>query len=238
MKSSAKFWTVALTCLCASTIATGAYATVILSPTAATASSETSGGYGIGNTINQSGLSAGFTSGVTNFDTYLAGNPTHTTTAAGNEWFSAYGVTSATVTYDLGTAWAIDRLALWNEESAGIGMFNVFVSLDGVTFTQVGFNLAPFDNPLTDYPAQVFGLGLHTARYVRMDVSGCPQPDPGGYDSCAIGEVAFSAASATSVPEPGSLAIFGAGLAGFAGLIFFDKRRRTLGRLRDSTATG
>lgn len=229
MNTIATICAAGLACLCASTIATSAHATVILSPTAATASSDSGPAYAIGNTINQSGLSAGFTSGVTDFDTYLAGNPMHSLNAD-TEWFGAYGTTSATVTYDLGSAWAIDRLALWNEESSGIGMFDLFVSLDGVAFTQIANDLTPFDNPLADYPAEVFGLGLHTARYVRMDLSGCPQLDPGSYPSCAIGEVAFSAARATSVPEPGSLGLFGTALAGFAGLLFFDRRRRTVGR--------
>ena len=40
---------------------------------------------------------------------------------AGFEWFSNSGTTAAVVTYDLGAVITIDRLALWNEESSGIG---------------------------------------------------------------------------------------------------------------------
>src|SRR5690349_11550712 len=43
-------------------------------------------------TIDHSGLSSNFISGVTNFNTYIGTNPTHTTSFSGNEWFSPIGV--------------------------------------------------------------------------------------------------------------------------------------------------
>jgi hypothetical protein len=50
--------------------------------------SQTNNSYAIENTINQSGLSLGYESGVTDFDSYLASKPEHTSNAKGNEWFS------------------------------------------------------------------------------------------------------------------------------------------------------
>lgn len=158
------------------------------------------GGPGFGllrDTFSQSGLTAGFTSGVTSFDAYLATTPRHTMIFGGFEWFSNAGTTGATVTYDLGAVIAIDRLALWNEESSGIGTLNLFSSTDGVTFTPLASNLHPTDHAITNpidsppYPADVFGFASTNARFVRFVITDSPQPNPGSFPAAAIGEVAF-----------------------------------------------
>jgi hypothetical protein len=87
-----------------------------------------SGGPGFGTlteTLNQAGLALGYTSGATDFDTYLASNPVHTAVFAGFEWFSNVGSKTASVTYNLGSANSISAVALWNEESAGIGVLDL-----------------------------------------------------------------------------------------------------------------
>jgi hypothetical protein len=148
--------------------AINAQASTIISPVAATASSEfgfANNAYDIGNTSDQSGLSAGFASGASDFDTYLAGNPTHTYIADDNEWFTDTGVASATVNYDLGSVYSIDRLALWNDEYSGISFLDISISLDNINFTTVASGLVPVDNPLyQDYGAEVFGFGTQSAR--------------------------------------------------------------------------
>lgn len=184
------------------------------------------GGPGFGNiadTFNQNGLSTKYTANVTDFDAYIASNPRHTLLFSDAEWFSNLETKSAVVTYDLGANRGFDRFALWNEESSGIGLLNLLVSVDGLNFATVLSGIAPFDNPLLDYGPEVFSFGTVFGRYVRLEMSNCPQPDPGAFAACAIGEIGFRAAD-VGVPEPGTLALLGLGLVGVG---IGRKRRRT-----------
>ena len=180
-------------------------------------------GFGlISETFDQSGLSAGYTSGVTDFDDFLAGDPTHTSMYSGYEWFSNEFETTGRVTYDLGQEYLVSRLALWNEESSGIGVLNLSYSVNGTDFFALASNLVPSDNIALDaqgqsmenplppfYLADVFPFAPTNARYIRFDMSQCAQGND-DFEACAIGEVAFDAAA---VPEPATIALVGGGLA-------------------------
>lgn len=209
---------------------TSAQAQQIVTPVSAVASSTNGPDYTITNTINQSGLFTGYTPGVTNFDTYVAGNPLHATNAL-TEWYTEYDVNSAVVTYDFGAATGTDRLALWNEESVGMGSFILSGSLDNITYTTLG-TFMPVNNPDTPgsfYGPQLFSYTATNARYLRFDISGCPQS--GNLVACAIGEVAFrsAATSPDGVPEPATWAML---LLGFGGVGYSIRRRPAVGAHR------
>lgn len=199
----------------------------IVAPVAATINSGGPGDGSINDTFNQNGLLTTYTSGVTNFDTYIAGNPQHDFVFSGHEWFSNNGTTSASVTYDMGALMGLDEVALWNEDISGIGILDIYGSTDNLIFGLIA-SYSPLDSPVNqNYGPQVHPLNtaLGAIQYLRFDMSNCPQPDSLTYPACAIGEVAFrtSDAAVPGVPEPSSWALM---LLGFGAIGFSIRRSR------------
>jgi len=192
-------------------------ATVILSPTAISQNTlgDRSPGVDIGNVIDQSGLSSAFTSGVTDFDAYLGGNPTHSFVAQDNEWFAPDGEFLGNIDFDLGAVYDVDRVAIWNEDATGVSRFELITSLDSAFAASTSFGFFSLtNNPRdADYLADVISLGaVSSARYVRMNLVGFYPDEQNVADQASLGEVAFSVAAANDVPEPASLVLGGLGL--------------------------
>lgn len=184
-----------------------AQAGVIVQPVMITASEPDFGGsYALINQINQSGLSAGYVAGVTDFDGFVA-STTHDGLAALNSGFSVGPFGS--FSYDLGAVVDIDAIGLWATANTGsVLQFNLYADNDNDIsngaggliggFTAVGSNYTSAD------PGQAFSFNQVATRYVHMEIlttDGGPQP--------GLGEVVFRTAS--MVPEPEPLALFALG---------------------------
>ncbi|MBB6051519.1 hypothetical protein [Armatimonas rosea] len=165
--------------------------------------------------INQSGLSATYTSGVTNFATFTS-TATHNfnspaiNTAGSASWASGLGNKTGVVTFDMGSLVTLDKIAVWNwggSDPVSLTGFNLF-SDDNSSFTSatslgsftVDPNGAAFANP-----AQVFSFASTTDRYFRMSITS----NNGHSLFTGFGEVAFQQGVSTPssvTPElPGAM---------------------------------
>lgn len=165
-------------------------------------------GYPEDNMLNQSGLSATFTSGVTKFDSYIAQGPSH---AFQNtlSWFSPSGANTGRLDYALGGVFLIDRLALWNESAFfAVNEFEVFTSPDASfsSPTSVGSFAAHNEHDFGVTQVQVFSLSPTIGRFVRLEIN-----SNHGSSQTGIGELAFGV-----IPEPSALCLVASGLLGWA----------------------
>ncbi len=198
-----------------------AQAGVILGPISATANQATRPGFPLDSLFDQNGLSLGYTSGVTDSDTYLASNPTHNGTNAARTWGTNNGVTSAQVTFDLGGSTFIESIVLWNRGLAqqGVDEFRLLACADmGCTSSVIlgNFSATAALGSNSAVLAERFDFTSTMAAYIQMDILSSHNT------TCCItlGEVAFGQGIA-SVPEPATLLLISFGLAG----IGFRKRK-------------
>lgn len=194
-------------------VAGSAQAGTILAPTAVVGGNlgEYATQFDYGNMLDQSGLSQNYISGSTDFGTFLSGPVKHT--GADNlSWLSTFGKYSGFIVFDLGAVFNVNQMVLWNGAggvTASPSSFNVSTSLtSNFSVSQAGGSFA--GNML--YTGTVYDLANTSARFVRMDIAG----NFGNGCCVAIGDIAFDVTQAAAVPEPGSLALLGLGVAGFA----------------------
>jgi hypothetical protein len=209
------------------TFAPLALAGTIIQPTSATTGMGTvaSPGYSPTHVIDQTGLTAPYTSGVTNFDTFV---PATKTTAGGsgtNSWFSAAGNVTGNFDFDLGAPVAIESFALWPDPQTGAHQgpknFNLIGSLDAAFTTPLalGSYVATEISGDANNAGQIFGFTPTVARHVRMQITS----NYGSASFTGMVEAAFE----QSVPEPATPALLMTALAGIC-------IRRRRGRARAS----
>jgi hypothetical protein len=167
---------------------------------------------------NQSGLSVGYTSGVTDFDTYIASNPTTFHGSGSNIWSASAGVLTGNFDFALGGSYLLDGMALWNliGDSSAIRDFNLLLadnpSFSGAvtvgSFTALN-NLGSGSNAA----AQVFTFNPTAASFVRLEIQNTW--DASAF-AAAFNEAAFRGAPVAPVPEPATCSLVLSGMLALA----------------------
>ena len=175
--------------------------------------------YAIENAGNQSGLSATYISGSTDFTTFVA-TTTHASPLSGcNSGFTNGDASPQQFTLDMGSTVSVNGLAFWATNNSGsVTRFDLYSDTDG-DFGDGGLMLVgsfTAAGPIGDInPAQVFNFASSTSRYFQINALASFGGE--GF-SDGIGELALRQA----VPEPGTVALISVSLIGFLGV-----RRRT-----------
>lgn len=153
--------------------------------------------------IDQSGLSASYISGITDFDSF-----TSSTTAAfigQNNIGGVGGATSSTATFDffLGSIINLGGMAIWNQAgTASLRFFDVFGSTDGSTFSFLTSGEMPAPSSTTAEPAHIFSWAPAAVSYIRL----VTLENFGFSTATRLNEVAFNQVAISTVPTSGSLA--------------------------------
>jgi hypothetical protein len=202
--------------------ATTTRANPILQPVASGSSASADGG-SLTHLYDQSGLSTGYTNHLTDFDAYIATNPTHDSSAfVDNDWIGFRPV-GEYVDFDLGGSYTIESMALWNiGGNSGINLVNFrLYADDNPAFSSPTLLLSasanPNTGPTTAVLSEVFTFAPTTAGWVRMYIDSVVTL---GTQEGAFGEVAFEV-----VPTPAAAV---GGLVLLGGLATFRRRRNAV----------
>jgi hypothetical protein len=192
--------------IAAALLASAAHAGTMLQPAAASTNMGWFNTYEPFRTINQSGLAATYTSGVTDFATFASTTGTVNGGSSFTGWYSQANTTTGNFDFDLGGTFAIDGFALWNDPQAspnqGVNSFTLLAD-DNAAFSSP-VNLGTFSAvdgiPNATNFGQQFSFAATSASHVRMVINS----NHGSTLTTGFVEAAFS-----QVPSPAGLALLG-----------------------------
>ncbi|MDH5182227.1 MAG: hypothetical protein OEZ39_02750 [Gammaproteobacteria bacterium] len=195
-------------------LAGSAHAGVILGPTAVDVSATDTSIYGSNNNslIDQSGLSANYISGVTDFAAFTSTSTAHYDTTLTN--LGLGGVAElGSFYFDLGSLFNVDGVATWGQDccSATLLSYDLYAS-DAFGAAGTRELIGRFSAGTTPN-AYAHTFSAVTTRFLEIDVianSGYPY-------ATRLNEVVFGG-SVTGVPEAPALLLMLMALAGFGGL--------------------
>jgi len=173
-------------------------------------------------TIDQSGLSTGYTSLATDFNTYIASGPTHNNLQFPNVavWGSSMGTTTGNFDFALGGPFVVEAIALWNiggDDPTNISFFRLLAD-DNAAFsspTDLGsFMTDTNTGPVGSVLPEVYTFTPTLASFVRMEII----RNNNSQAFTSFGEAAFEVA----VPTPTSLPI----LLAVVGTMILERRPR------------
>ena len=188
-----------LLCMAALGAASHAHAGVVITPESFSVSSPDPSNptEATNNIIDQSGLSANYVSGVTDFDSFVAST---TATFSGQADLGGAGAPPSFFEFDFGEVVDVDAVAIWNQSgSASLDSFNVETSLlSDFSVSQVFgiFTMSIFGGAFP-IAADVFTFNSDNFRFLRIN----NLTNAGFSSATRINEVAFRQVS--QVPEPG-----------------------------------
>src|SRR5690348_1554748 len=117
-------------------IAIDALGEVVLSATSVISAPPVLTGYSFDRTIDQSGLTIGYVSGVTDFNTYIGLSPTHVGLNSPETFAASPTAVPQNIDYDLGANYPVTKMAFWNYPFNTLGPVT---SLDVYTANNAGF---------------------------------------------------------------------------------------------------
>ncbi|MBT8439551.1 MAG: VPLPA-CTERM sorting domain-containing protein [Gammaproteobacteria bacterium] len=214
-------------CLCAAFMLVSAFASPATASTIVGAVGVSSpqgsfptAGFALDNIINQNGLSSSYTSGITDFDSYIA-SVIHDGTGSGTSGFTNGECAlppdpcGGQISLDLGLAIEIDALVFWGTDTNGsILSFNLYADSDQDYTNGAGTLLGEF-TPAGDGDVLAFG-GAVLTQFIHIDVLSINDTTPLTNTKPGMGEVAFRSSSV--VPVPAAVWLFASGLIGMVGV--------------------